>query len=807
VLSLKQRLSEEPHQWLEMRCSAHHRNSPFFPVIGVLQKLFGISGDDGTDAGLGKLESALASFGHAVADAVPVFAAFLSIPLAGRYPAPDVPPPLLRRRFVAGFVELLDRIASRQPVVSLAEDLHWADPSTLELLEALIEGLGPHPLLLLLSSRSALPPPWSFLDHTDRISLARLQPLEIVALVRGMTGGRSLPAEILDQIVEKTDGVPLFVEELTKMVLESGLVEARNGHYELTGSLPALAIPSTLHDSLMARLDRLGTAKERAQLAAVIGREFSYELLSAVAPVDETALRNDLGALTDAGLLYQTESPPKAGYGFKHALIQEVAYASLLKSTRRQWHERVARVLEQGFAETIQMQPELLAHHWTEAGLLEQAASNWLKAAQVAIERSANDEAIAHSTKGIELVRQLPESTATHLEELRFQTILGSALVATKGYGAEEARTVYERARDLSRDVAGTHEVFPALYGLLPAYLARGELQSATEIGEKLLAVAKAARDSGLELVIGFAHGMTLYYAGNLVSAREHFERGIAIYDPEKHASLRSHYIFDPGIGCRRSLAAVLWLLGYPDQALEQSVQAVALAERSSHPYGLAAALTFAAILHHQRREPSEAEAYAERAASLSAEKGFAWWLMWASILRDASRVERAWLAGTLDEMKSFQSSLAEEIARYRATGARSLLSYWLALDAEARLRAGSLEAALKRLDDATAVVEATGERFWEAEIYRLRAEVLLRMGPETEAVAEAAFHRAVLTADRQGARSLLLRAVIGLARLLNRRGHSAEARETIIAVHAWFREGYETEDLRSAQQTLAELG
>ena len=427
-------------------------------------------------------------------------------------------------------------------------------------------------------------------------------------MVERVTGGRALPAEVVQQVVSKTDGVPLFVEELTKMVLESGLVRPVNGHYELSGPLPPLAIPATLQDSLMARLDRLARAKEVAQLGATLGREFSYELLQAVTPVEEVSLRQALTKLVEAEVLYQRGLPPQARYLFKHALIQDAAYQSLLKSTRQQYHQQIAEVLEGRFTEIKEIQPELLAHHYTAAGLITQAIPYWQQAGQRAVQRSANIEAVSHFIRGLEVLKALPDTPERTQQELTLQTALGMPLVLTKGHAAPEVEETYTRARDLCRQVGETPHLFFVLLGLRRFYFMRGELQSARELGEQLLTLAQNLQDSGLLARAHMMQGEVLCYLGEFVQAREHLEQGVALYDPQQHRSDAFLYGNDTGVACLVYAASALISLGYRDQALKRSQEALTRAQELSHPFSLAMALTNAAEVHYSRWEGQAAQ-------------------------------------------------------------------------------------------------------------------------------------------------------------------------------------------------------
>ena len=451
----------------------------------------------------------------------------------------------------------------------IVEDLHWIDPSTLEFLTLLIDQGPTARLLTLLTCRPEFQTPWGFRAHLTPLTLSRLPRPQATQMTVRVTGGKALPSEVVEQIVTKTDGVPLFVEELTKMVLESGLLREGEERYELTGPLPPLAIPATLHDSLMARLDRLATVKDVAQLGATIGRTFAYELLQAVSPLDGVTLQHGLRQLVEAELVYQRGVPPQATYTFKHALIQDAAYQSLLRSTRQQYHQRLAQVLVERFSETVETQPELLAHHYTEAGLSAQAIPYWQQAGQLPLQRSAYAEAIGHLTTGIEVLQTLPDTPERAQHELALHVALGGALIGTKSYSAPEVEHSFARARALCQQLGETPEFFHILYGLFAHYYVGGKLQTAREVAEQCLHLAQHANDPALFVGAHHALGATCESLGQFVAAHAHLEQGIALYDPKQHRALGALYGHDIGVACLVHAALTLWMLGYPDQARE----------------------------------------------------------------------------------------------------------------------------------------------------------------------------------------------------------------------------------------------
>jgi len=497
VQVLKEQVATEPQAWLTpCQCSPYYQNTALYPLIDLLERVaLGFEREESPEQKLRKLEGFVVQYGLPLAETVPLLAALLSLPLPADYAPLSVSPAKQKQMTLHALLTIVLHIAAQQPVLFVMEDLHWVDPTTLELLSLLVDQGPTARILALFTFRPDFRSPWTGRSHLTQVTLPRLPRHQTAEMTGRVAHGKALPPEVLEQVVAKTDGVPLFVEELTKMVLESDLLQEQEKRYVLTGSLPPLAIPTTLHDSLMARLDRLATVKSLAQLGATLGREFSYELLQAVSPWDEGTLQHGLQQLVEAEFLYQQGLPPQATYLFKHALIQDAAYQSLLRSTRQQYHQRIAQVLEARFPATVETQPELVAHHYTEAGLLTQALPYWQQAGQQAVERSAHIEAISHFTKGLELLKLLPDTPARTQHELDFQIMLGPALMVTQGFTNPAVERIYTRARTLSQQIGESPQLFLALWGLWRFYVGRGELQTARELGEQLLALAEGGQD------------------------------------------------------------------------------------------------------------------------------------------------------------------------------------------------------------------------------------------------------------------------------------------------------------------------
>jgi predicted ATPase/class 3 adenylate cyclase len=801
VQVLQEQVAAEPQAWLTpCQCSPYYQHTALYPMIELLERVaLCFEREESPAQKLHKLEGFLVQYGLPLVEAVPLFAALLSLPLPADYAPLTMSPEQQKQQTLQALLTILLRIATQQPVLFVMEDLHWIDPSTLELLSLLVDQGPTARILALWTFRPDFSPPWTGRSHLTQVTLPRLPRRQAAEMTDRVAHGKALPLEVVEQIVAKTDGVPLFVEELTKMVLESGLLQERDDRYALTGPLPPLAIPTTLHDSLMARLDRLATVKALAQLGATLGREFSYELLQAVSPWDEATVRRGLQQLVATEFLYQRGLPPQATYLFKHALIQDAAYQSLLRSTRQQYHQRIAQVLEAQFPETVTTQPELLAYHYTEAGLTEQAIPYWQRAGQRAVERSAHVEAISHLTKGLELLKTLPDTPERTRQELDLQITLGPALMVIKGPAAPEAERVYNRARALCQHVGETLQLYPTLWGLWLFYIGRGEVQTARELGEQLLTLAQRAQDPALLVEAYHALGPTLFWLGELDAARAHLAQGIALYDPQQHRSGLLYGGHDPGVCCRLYGALTLWVLGYPDQARQHSHEGLRLAEELAHPYTLVLIEHFTAWLHQFRREGQATQEYAETSMTLATEHGIVPWVAGAMILR-------GWALAAQGQRDAGLAQMREGLATWEAMRLELYRIYQLVQLADTYGKAGQAEEGLRVLAQALAAVHNSEGRFYEAELSRLQGELTLARSAGQQAEAEACFHQALDIARRQQAKSWELRTAMSLARLWQQQGKRAEAHALLASVYGWFTEGFDTADLQEAKALLEDL-
>jgi tetratricopeptide (TPR) repeat protein len=687
--------------------------------------------------------------------------------------------------------------AERRPVLQVWEDLHWADPSTLELLALEVEQAPTAPILTLLTFRPEFTPPWAQRSHMTPLTLNRLERPEVETLITEQADGKALPGEVVEHIVSKADGVPLYVEELTKAILEADFLREEKDRYTLEGTLSTVTIPATLQDSLMARLDRLPTIREIAQLGAVLGREFTYEMVQAIASMEETTLRNGLDQLVGAELLYLRGRPPRAKYIFKHALVQDVAYESLLKRTRRKLHQRVAEVLTTQLAVTVENAPEIVAHHYAEAGLAEDAISCWLRAGQRAVQASANAEAVHHFEKALELLQASPEGSKRWERELKIQLGLAVPLLAAKGYAAPEVEKAYSRAQQLCERLEKSEQLFPVLRGRWNHYLVRGELERARNMGTELMSLAEAQNDPLRRALANRALGSTLFSLGRFEPSRRHLERGIASHNPDEFRAQLSVYGEDPSVVCRLYLALTLWYMGWPDKAQMVMHDALALSEQLSHAHSAAFASFFAGVLHDLRREFGLAQRLATAAIETATEHGLAQWLA-------EGLVARGFALAATDQEDEGIAQLCDGIARYEAIGARQKLTQWYGFAAEAYRKAGQIEQSFDALKKALEMIERTREGYYQAELFRLKGALLLDTGAEDEA--EGWFIESMDFARRQNARSLELRAATSLARLWQDQGKIDKAHDLLAPIYDWFTEGFDTPDLIEAKELLNAL-
>lgn len=799
VRVFREQLTGEPHLWLSCHCLPYYQNTALYPIIELFQRLLRFKEDDSPERKLQKLETALQQYSLPMAETVPLFMPLLALPSTERYPPLNLTPQGQKQKLLHTLLLVLLKLTHFRPVVIFVEDLHWCDPSTLEILDTLVSQISNAQVLVIFTFRPNFIPKWPPRSYLTHLSLTRLMRHQAETLIEGVAGGKKLPPELLEQIIAKTDGVPIFVEELTKMVLEQDLLQERADRYELIGPLPTLAIPATLHDSLMARLDRLATVREVAQLGATLGREFHYRLLYAVASIDETTLRQNLTQLVEAELLLQQGLPPDALYTFKHGLIQETAYRSLLRSKRQQVHQRIAQVLVEQFPETEQNEPELIAHHYTVAGQTQDAIRYWQQAGQRAVAQSANKEAIYHFNQALELLEFLPPTLERRQQELLLRIALGPPLLMTKGYVASEVETNYARARDLGQQLDQSPQLASILFGLWVFYLVKGQFEIALELGEQLMTLAQQTNANALLLEAHRMQGINYFNLGQLKLAQKHLAEAVAIYEPHHHNPQRLIDVgADRGVACLSHLAITLWLLGYPDQALKRSQEAIALADQLAHPYSQAFAFCWAAWLHQLRRETESAQALAQAGVEVATEQGFALLEMLCSMMT-------SWALTEQGQIEVGLAGIRQKLDQFQNTGAQlGRLHFWVLL-VEGYSKVGRFDEGLTLVAQALNELPTMGEQFYAAELYRLKGEILLKHDRMAEA--EHCFQQAIDLARQQGVRSLELRATLSLSQLRLQQGQVESVLQQLKRIDQQFTEGRDTADLKTLQEMTRKTG
>src|SRR6202790_3375051 len=694
ALALEERLQSEAHITLRHFCSAHHTNSALYPFIRQLEGASRFERSDSPADKFSKLETLLMRSGANADRVVAPLANLLSLPLNDRYHVPEMSPQKRKETTLAALLAQFSSLAARQPVFVIFDDVHWADPTSLELLTVTLEQVLRLPVLLLITARPEFTPPWPGHAHVTTVSLTRLNRRNGAALIERVTGGKTLPEEVMEQILARTDGVPLFVEELTKAVLETGLLQERDGHYVLSRPLPSMAIPTTLNASLMARLDRLAPVREVAQIGAVVGREFSYELLSTVAGLPNEALEEALAQLVRSELVFCRGQLPQAVYTFKHALVRDAAYSGLLKSRRAALHATIADAFEQRFPEVVEAQPETLAHHLTEAGLIEKAAGYWLQASKRAAMRSANLEAIAHAQRGIEALRHLPDGAGKDRLELDFHLALGPCLIATQGPASNKAMATFARARELCERLGDPPEHLQVMFWLTTASVIRGELPLAQETIAALLHLADARGDRPALLNAMRGQAMIRLFMGHLTGAHEVIERAVEAFDAssEEDGLAARAAGQDAGVADLALMSWALWLLGQADTAMTRIGGAIQRADTISHPHSQAYACYYASILHALRGELVTAQRHAERCIALSEEHGFRQW-------RGLAHAIRGICVTLLDPSSSALEEIRLALDEYRGAGYQLGITALYVLLCPAFLSSHNCEAALELIE------------------------------------------------------------------------------------------------------------
>ncbi len=763
ISELKRLIPADRHTRFTCQGWVHHQHSAFYPLIELLQRILNVHERDSKEVRLEKLERSLEQRGLAAAKWMPILAPFLGLDVPQEYAALRLSPEGMKQKTQEALVDLILSVADTGPVLCVVEDAHWLDPSTVEFLEHLICRIPNQRILLVISARPEFTPLWSFAEAPLRIEIGPLPKGEVKAMVADIAGGRSLPGEVIDQILRRADGVPLYIEELTRLLLKSDvLIEAGDGFLLREGRESGDAIPERLQDLLLARMNGLSDEREIAHLGAVLGRHFDYGLIRAVWQEQENTLCDGLDRLVKVGLLIELSSENGRSYQFRHALIQDAAYNALLIAERRELHAQVALTLEEKFPQTGDSRPEMLARHFAAAGDVPKAIGYGLRAGRRCSERSENLEAVVHLRKALELLKELPDGPQRLGTELELLIALSGPLVRVRGYGSLDVEAALTRAREICNALGEAPQLPFVLVGVAIFHTSRADLRIARELAEQVLGMNKS-KEPTLDLLTHRSLASTLFWQGELVQARDSIERVLALYDRERHQALATRYFVDPAVVCFATLGLAQWLLGRADKAIEAAEEGIALARAISHPFSLGFALVYAASVRQMRNEYQAAIDLADENTSISTEHAFPMGLAWAAAVRGWAKFQQSRRKEALDEV-------AGGIALWRRTGTNLILPYFLSLLADLQCARGEREAGLATVAAALSMAERTGEGWWQPELYRCRGELKLldprKHGP---AEAEADFRRALHLARGMRAIALEQRATLSLQRL--RRG------------------------------------
>jgi class 3 adenylate cyclase/predicted ATPase len=799
-----ERLAPEPHTRLRYFCSPQYSDSALYPIISQMERAAGLARDDALQQKLDKLDAVLALASTSIQDAA-LLGEMLSLPNDGRYPALELTPQQRRQKTLEALVLQVANLSRQNSVLMIFEDAHWADPTSLEAFSRAVDRIQTLRVLLIVTFRPEFDPPWIGQPHVTSVTIGRLTQREIAALIDRVVGNKFLPASIRQDIVERTDGIPLFVEEMTKAVLEAGNEAAAAQTISMVPS-PAVAVPPSLHASLMARLDRLGSAKEVAQIAAAIGREFSHDLLAAVAHRPEAELALLLDRLVQADLLFRQGVPPHAGYLFKHALVQDAAYGTLLREPRRILHARIAEALENQFAEIAQSQPELLARHCTEAGQIEKAVSLWGRAGQRSLDRSALVEAVAQLTHALAQIATLAVTPALRSEEIKLQVAIITPLHHVKGYAAPETQSAAERARLLIEQAEALGErpedpllLFSVLYGVWASNYVASCGNAVRDLSAQFLALAEKQAATAPLLIAHRIMGISSAFAGDFAKGRAHFDRALALYEPAEHRVLATRFSVDAAVSILSYRSWTLWFLGHPDAALADSDRAISDAREIGQAATLMYALSHSLFTYFECGNYAKARMIVDELVALADEKGTLFW-------KAVGMAHEGRLFALTGKAAGAIHKITSGLDAWRSSGIGGWIPTYLSCATQAYAELGQFDDALRCISETTTTIEKTKEKWYEADVHRVAGEVAL-MSPERNAAkAEACFERALAVARGQQAKSWELRAAMRMARLWRDQGKRDEARELLAPVYGWFTEGFDTLDLKQAKALLDEL-
>jgi class 3 adenylate cyclase/tetratricopeptide (TPR) repeat protein len=797
VYELQRLLGSYAHISLKFQCLAYHTESALFPVIQQIQRLAGLNTEDSDHTKLDKIQRLVSRATNRIDQVAPFIADMLSIPIESRYAPLGLTSVQMKVQNLFVLADLLLSLSLRRPVFCLVEDAQWMDPSTQELLDLLVTQIETSRVLLVVTHRPEYRRHSNTHGNISAITISRLSGRHVTEMARLALGGRAISATAMKRIIHDSDSIPLFIEELARTAADSREIDSqRSSRPEIESSVPAL-----LRDALMARLDRTPQARAVAQMAAAVGREFSNELLRRVSTLSDAELESALAYLTQSGIIQQVESGSSARYVFRHALLCDAAYESLLKSTRREIHARVGAAIQNDMPEVVSSRPELLAHHFSLAGDNERAIRYWLEGGRRARSRSANLEAISQFQRATELLQSIPDASERAKTELEIQLALGGCFIAVHGYSSDDTRKAFENACGLSVVIGEPHKEIQAIFGLWGHHWMRARHDKAIELGETLIAKAKEIDDPVAVMVGHRSLGSTLFTLGNFVLAREHLDRAIALGRETRSdgSSLSLSFAVDPRIAAQLMLAWNLWVLGYPTQANRNAFQSLELANERADPYTLAFAHYVVSAVQLLRGEYRDSLEHADQSLALSKEHRI-------SLYELYSRFGRGCAMGKLGAVPQAITEIREGIDEARRNNLGYMRGFMLGSLAEIQLKAGDQEAALLTIEQAINQVNSVSGRAWEAELARIRGDILLVACPEAIDKAEQVYEEAISIARDQRAQSLELRATTSLARFLQSRGRNDEARRRLSLIFDRFTEGFDTADLKESKALLHEL-
>ena len=797
VHELKSNIQNAPFFLLNYQCSPYHSQSAFFPVIEQIELAAQLNSGDSDPDKFGKLKGYLSGLSNDPAASAAVISRLLSISIEDQSGLSALTPQQIKNRTVDKLLEMILSFSAQSPTLCIFEDVHWIDPSTLELLELAISRIDRASIMFVISYRPEFRHSWPTLPNLTLHSLTRLSRSEVTKMIKELLREGNLSQQVFDQIIEKADGVPLFIEELTTSIISTPRQNRQKSDSDHATPFEATKVPETLHDALMERLDRVAHGRKLAQIAAVIGREFSYDLLTAASRTNETDLHSALSQLEDADVIYRTGVSPSVRFAFKHVLLRDAVYNSLLRGKRQEIHADIAAVLEKHFRDVVENRPEILAYHYAQAGKNELAIGCWRESGRRALANSANLEAIGHLRNALQLLRALPDTPQRNKEEIEIQLALGIPLIAVQGYAAAETREAFSRARTLCLNLDSPPEHFQALFGLWGHSWMGGKNDEALAMANEFLAKSREASDSILSMVAHRVMGSTLLTIGEFERSRRHFEESIALSKTQRRKSIYTLYMVEPQVASLLLLSWDLWFLGYPDQSLARVSEALSLAQDLAQPYSIAFAHYMTSVVHLLRGDPARALESAERSLEMSREQRFSLYVL-------LSTISRGRALGELGRLQEAVTEIQKGIAEARRTGVGFMLPMMYSWLADVHSQSGDREIAASIVEQTLREISDATGRSWEAELHRQRAEMLLAGNPSKIAEAESHLKNAIELARRQNSKSLELRAAMSLARLLRQQERIDQAREMLEPIYHWFEEGAATSDIRRARDFLA---